>query len=189
MVEEKKKPKGGPIKTIGLDVTPLAREIVIQIAYALGLKIRYDKDDKGNDIGVSSYAGNCLRLSDHRTYLQTWVDAGTWNAPYRYDVVIEDKPTAPRTQVQDGYDFTVTEFVTSAQNMDVNKAIMIAYDIRNAINTGVYANNIGAEKIPLQSNHKSDIPQSKTNTIKLNESRLRCIIAESIRKVLNELRG
>ena len=73
--------------------------------------------------------------------------------------------------------------------MDVNKARMIAYDIRNAINTGVYANNIGAEKIPLQSNHKSDIPQSKTNTIKLNESRLRCIIAESIRKVLNELRG
>ena len=47
MVEEKKKPKGDPIKTIGLDVTPLAREIVIQIAYALGLKIRYDKDDKG----------------------------------------------------------------------------------------------------------------------------------------------
>ena len=156
MIEEKKKPKGGPIKQIGLDIPPLASSIVIQIANALGMRVRYDKDEEGNFIGVSAYIGNCLRLADHRTYLQTWVDAGTWNAPYRYDIVIEDEPTIAKTQVQAGYDFTVLEYVVNSQEMDVEKAKMIAYDIRNAINTGAYANNIGAERIRLESNHESD---------------------------------
>ena len=220
MIEEKKKPKGDPIKQIGLDIPPLASSIVIQIANALGMRVRYDKDEEGNFIGVSAYIGNCLRLADHRTYLQTWVDAGTWNAPYRYDIVIEDEPTIAKTQVQAGYDFTVLEYVVNSQEMDVEKAKMIAYDIRNAINTGAYANNIGAERIRLESNHESDtqqqaiavntnkkgsnggrgtpsapvqpsIKESKTNknmknTIKLNESQLRQIVAESVKKVLKE---
>ena len=212
MIAEKKKPKSDPIKTIGLNVTPLAREIVIQIANALGLKIRYDRDEEGNIIGVSTYAGNCLRLSDHSTYMQTWVDAGTWKAPYRYDIVIEDDATFAKQQVQEGYDFSITEYVAKAENMDVEKAKMIAYDIRNCINTGIYANNIGAEKRMLNSNHETDesliqhpmsvnsnkeanqpqITDNKTNknmkknTIKLNESQLKKIVAESVKRVLKE---
>lgn len=213
MIAEKKKTKSDPIKTIGLNVTPIAREIVIQIANALGLKIRYDRDEEENIIGVSTYAGNCLRLSDHCTYMQTWVDAGTWKAPYRYDIVIEDDATFAKQQVQEGFDFSITEYVAKAKNMDVEKAKMIAYDIRNCINTGIYANNIGAEKRMLNSNHETDesliqqpmsvnsnkeaeqpqITDNKTNknmkqnTIKLNESQLRKIVAESVKNILSEL--
>ena len=199
---KKKKPLADPIKRIGLNAEPLARDIVIQIANALGLKVKYDKDEEGNIIGVSAYGGDCLRLADHCTYLQTWVDAGTWKSPYRKDVVIEDEDTFAMEQVQEGYDFDVDEYVIKSQDMDVNKAKMIAYDIRNAINTGIYANNVGAERRHLVATHKlstpeneesnNEINESKTNknmknTIKLNEEQLRQIVAESVKKVLGEL--
>lgn len=189
METELKKRKSNPIKRIGLSIKPEAKQIVIQIANALGLKVRYDYDESGNIIGVSAYAGNCLRLSDHCTYLQTWVDAGTWDSPYKYDIVIEDTPTVAQTQVEKGYDFTVTEFVSNTNEMNVAKAKMIAYDIREAVNTGCYANNVRAEKRTLTANHGEDTDKtqsiSQTNESRtIKESQLRNIIAESIRKVL-----
>ena len=50
-------------------------------------------------------------MADHKTYLQTWVDNGTWNAPYRISIVIEDEETIGSTQVKEGYDFEVLEYV------------------------------------------------------------------------------
>ena len=91
-MNEGKRLKPNPIKRIGLNGGGGAREIVIQIATALGWKIH--EDDKG----VSAYGGRTERIADHCTYMQTWVDNGTWNSPYKYDVVIEDEPTLAQTQ-------------------------------------------------------------------------------------------
>ena len=213
MIVEKKKRES--IKQIGLDVQPLAKNVVIAIANALGLKIRYDKDEDGKVIGVSAYGGRCLRLADHCTYMQTWVDAGTWNSPYRNDIVICDNPSEQfaKTQVQSGYDFTISEFLYGTQDMTVEKAKMIAYDIKQAINVGQYANNARGEKRILTSTHDADDnPQStqdateqnitnnqenkqdtnmktenrKRNVVRLTESQLKQMITESVKKVLNE---
>ena len=48
-----------PIKRIGLNGGNSAREIVIQIARALGFKIHEDNK------GVSAYGGNSIRIADH----------------------------------------------------------------------------------------------------------------------------
>lgn len=132
--------KPNPIKRIGLNGGGGAREIVIQIATALGWKIH--EDDKG----VSAYGGCTERIADHCTNMQTWVDNGTWNSPYRYDVVIEDEPTLPQTQAKEGYDFTITEFVSNAMDISVDKAKIIASDLLEASKNGNYANNAGGEK-------------------------------------------
>lgn len=134
------------IKRIGLNGCNGAREIVIQIARALNFKIREDEN------GVSAYGGNAIRIADHCTYMQTWVDNGTWNAPIRFDIVIEDKPTQAITQVKVGYDFNITEFVYKSYTLDPQKVMSIAYDIRNAIDNSVYANNIRGEKRNLIAN-------------------------------------
>ena len=191
-----------PIKRIELNGGNGAREIVIQIARALGFKIHE------NEKGVSSYGGNAIRLADHCTYMQTWVDNGTWNAPVRLDIVVEDEPTQAVTQVKDGYDFTITEFVLPSNTMSPQTARMIAYDIRNTMNGKSYANNARGEKRLLKSTHNTDGSQQSTqiatkqniisnkqytnmktenkNVVRLTESQLRGIIREAVKSALNE---
>lgn len=175
------------IKRIGLDCGNRAREIVLQIAIALGFKIHED------EFGVSAYGGNAIRISDHCTYMQTWVDNETWNAPVRLDVVIEDEPTEAVTQVRVGYDFTITEFVSQSSDIDTQKARMIAYDIRSAMNGNPYANNVRGEKRNLVATHGNSTQQINCNTnmnknkIRLTESQLHNMISESVKQVLSEL--
>lgn len=176
------------IKRIGLDCGNRAREIVLQIAIALGFKIHED------EFGVSAYGGNAIRISDHCTYMQTWVDNATWNAPVRLDVVIEDEPTEAVTQVRVGYDFTITEFVSQSSDIDTQKARTIAYDIRNAMNGNPYANNVRGEKRNLVATHGNSTQQINCNTnmnknkIRLTESQLHRIIKESVKRILSETR-
>lgn len=176
------------IKRIGLDCGNRAREIVLQIAIALGFKIHED------EFGVSAYGGNAIRISDHCTYMQTWVDNETWNAPVRLDVVIEDEPTEAVTQVRVGYDFTITEFVSQSSDIDTQKARTIAYDIRNAMNGNPYANNVRGEKRNLVVTHGNSTQQINCNTnmnknkIRLTESQLHRIIKESVKRILSETR-
>lgn len=176
------------IKRIGLDCGNRAREIVLQIAIALGFKIHED------EFGVSAYGGNAIRISDHCTYMQTWVDNETWNAPVRLDVVIEDEPTEAVTQVRVGYDFTITEFVSQSSDIDTQKARTIAYDIRNAMNGNPYANNVRGEKRNLVATHGNNTQQINCNTninknkIRLTESQLHNMIRESVKRVLSETR-
>lgn len=176
------------IKRIGLDCGNRAREIVLQIAIALGFKIHED------EFGVSAYGGNAIRISDHCTYMQTWVDNETWNAPVRLDVVIEDEPTEAVTQVRVGYDFTITEFVSQSSDIDTQKARTIAYDIRNAMNGNPYANNVRGEKRNLVATHGNSTQQINCNTnmnknkIRLTESQLHRIIKESVKRILSETR-
>jgi hypothetical protein len=176
--------KGKPkdkIRQIGLDGGNGAREIVIQIASALGLKIHEDGK------GVSAYGGNTIRIADHCTYMQTWVDNNTWNAPVRIDVVIEDNPTQPVTRVKNGFNFTVTEYVSSSNDIDLQKAKIIAYDIRNSINGNPYANNVRGTKRILKStypnNNKTNENRNMKQTIRLTESDLRNIIMEAINEL------
>lgn len=176
------------IKRIGLDCGNRAREIVLQIAIALGFKIHED------EFGVSAYGGNAIRISDHCTYMQTWVDNETWNAPLRLDVVIEDEPTEAVTQVRVGYDFTITEFVSQSSDIDTQKARTIAYDIRNAMTGNPYANNVRGEKRNLVATHGNNTQQINCNTnmnknkIRLTESQLHNMISESVKRILSETR-
>lgn len=176
------------IKRIGLDCGNRAREIVLQIAIALGFKIHED------EFGVSAYGGNAIRISDHCTYMQTWVDNEIWNAPVRLDVVIEDEPTEAVTQVRVGYDFTITEFVSQSSDIDTQKARTIAYDIRNAMNGNPYANNVRGEKRNLVATHGNNTQQINCNTnmnknkIRLTESQLHNVISESVKRILSETR-
>ena len=176
------------IKRIGLDCGNRAREIVLQIAIALGFKIYED------EFGVSAYGGNAIRISDHCTYMQTWVDNETWNAPLRLDVVIEDEPTEAVTQVRVGYDFTITEFVSQSSDIDTQKARTIAYDIRNAMNGNPYANNVRGEKRNLVATHGNNTQQINCNTnmnknkIRLTESQLHNMISKSVKRILSETR-
>lgn len=194
----KKKLVKDPIKSIGVGAGNTAREIVIQIASALGLKVHSD------GIGVSAYGGTTIRIADHRTYMQTWVDSGAWQSPYRFDVVIEDDETVARTQVKDGYDFTITEFISKSCEMTPQIARMIAYDIRNTIDTGNgYANNVRAFKTTLISTHGAEGSSDNANndnndiktenymrnnkrTIRLTESDLHRVIKESVKRILKE---
>ena len=176
----------GPIKRMSYNGNGSAREVVRMIALALGFKIHED------EYGISAYGGNAIRIADHCTYMQTWVDRGTWNAPIRLDVVIEEEPTQAVTQVKKGYDFTIVEFVYNITDVDTQNARTIAYDIRNVINGNQYANNARGERRALKSTHNSNENKqynknrNMKRTIKLRESELKRMIAESIKKVVNE---
>lgn len=178
----RKKLIADPIKSISLnDGGGGAREIVIQIATALGFKIHED------ELGVSAYGGNTIRIADHCTFMQTWVDYGTWNSPVRLDVVIEDSPTQPKTQVTNGYNFTITEFVHNSSNIDPQSARMIAYDIRNVLNGNQYANNVRGEKRILKSTSTTSESILRTKKLfRLTESDLHRIIKKSVKRILNE---
>ena len=175
-----------PIKRMSYNGNGSAREVVRMIALALGFKIHED------EYGISAYGGNAIRIADHCTYMQTWVDRGTWNAPIRLDVVIEEEPTQAVTQVKKGYDFTIVEFVYNITDVDPQNARTIAYDIRNVINGNQYANNARGERRALKSTHNSNENKqynknrNMKQTIKLRESELKRMIAESIKKVVSE---
>ena len=150
----KKNSKDNPIKRITFD-SNVASAIVTQIAIALGANPHTDRDEEGNVLGISAYIGNSIRLADHKTYLQTWVDNGTWNAPYRISIVIEDEETIGSTQVKEGYDFEVLEYVFKSDKMDREKVKSIAYDIQMTKQTGNFSNNSGGEKCPLKSTYNT----------------------------------
>ena len=175
-----------PIKRMSYNGSGSAREVVRMIALALGFKIHED------EYGISAYGGNAIRIADHCTYMQTWVDRGTWNAPIRLDVVIEEESTQAVTQVKKGYDFTIVEFVYNITDVDTQNARTIAYDIRNVINGNQYANNARGERRALKSTHNSNENKqynknrNMKQTIKLRESELKRMIAESVKRVLNE---
>lgn len=139
-----------PIKRMSYNGSGSAREVVRMIALALSLKIHED------EYGISAYGGNAIRIADHCTYMQTWVDRGTWNSPIRLDVVIEEEPTQAVTQVKNGYDFTIVEFVYDITDVDTQNARTIAYDIRNVINGNQYANNARGKRRTLKSTHNSN---------------------------------
>ena len=117
--------------------------------------------------------------------MQTWVDSNTYNAPYKIDIVIEDSPTQAITQVENGYNFTIVEFIYKSSEMTPEKARMIAYDIREALKTSIYANNVRGEKRILHSTDSSQTNESaNNNVIKLNEKDLLQMVVETLKSIL-----
>lgn len=166
-----------------------ARTIVEKIAKALNFKIH----NNGN--GISAYGGHSIRISDHRTYMQTWVDSRAWNSPIRLDIVIEDGETQGATDVQNGYNFNIDEYIYSASALNTESARLIAFDILNVLNGGCYANNARGEHNILTSTSSTSKDSNQLNcnnmheskkVIRLTESELRQIIKNSIRKTLTE---
>lgn len=145
------------IKSMSLEGELDAKYIVKQIASVLGFSINEGK------MGISAYGGNAIRLADHRTYMQTWVDNGTWNAPMRVGIVIEDVPTIAQTQVKEGVDFTITEIVYNASELTNELVRIIVFDILDAINGNAYADNARGTKIPLVATHSN--PTKNTNNL------------------------
>ena len=167
------------VQPISLDFSAKGADIVREIARVFKVKVHE------NTKGISAYIDSCIRISDHCTYMQTWVDNNTYNAPCKIDIVIEDSPTQAITQVEEGYNFTITEFVYKSSEMTPEKARMIAYDIREALKTSTYANNVRGEKRILNSSNNTPTTESTKKTfIKLTENDLRQIVIETVKSIL-----
>lgn len=168
-----------------------AREIVRAIANTLGWKIHETSE------GISAYSpSKNLRIADHRTYMQTWVDNGSWNKPIKVDVVIEDKPTTGATMVKFGYDFTILEFIHQTENMTPETAKSIAFDLKLSMNGKSYANNARGQKIILKStfgsnpqndNQEKLVCSKSSNKLRLTESQFYSVISESVKMILSEI--
>lgn len=162
-----------PIKGINNNCNYSARPIVAQVAYALKLEVHEDAN------GISAYGKNndtFIRLSDHCTYLQTWVDGGSYGCKNKYDIVIEDNPTLAKTSVKSGYMFNVLEYVKSSKEMDYNMVKMLAYDIRTTLNGNSYPNNIRGEKRIVSATNESF------------EHKIKAVLKEVINKFLRRNR-
>ncbi len=139
-----------------------AVDIVRDIAIALNFEIKEDKDENGNIKGVSAYGGRTIRISDHRTYMQTWVSSGAYKSSVRLDIVIEDEKTEGKSDIQNDVEpFTITEFVYKSSDMNMEKVKLIVFDILNVINGNGYANNARGKKIPITATHAK--PSTLTN--------------------------
>lgn len=135
------------ISKIGKEIPFHPTAIVMSIANAFDLKINHDKDENGKVIGVSVYAGDCLRLSDHCTDIQKLIDEGLLKAHYLYNIVICDNPSEQKsiTNTQNESDYSISEFIYSTQGMTVKKMRMIAYDIKHVMDGGEYENTFMKE--------------------------------------------
>lgn len=132
-----------PISKFGTEIPYHPTAIVMSIANALDLKINHDKDENGKVIGVSVYAGNCLRLSDHCTDIQKLIDEGKLKAHYLYNIVICDNPSEQQliTNAQNESDYSISEFIYSTQGMTTKKIRIIANDIKHVMDGCEYENN------------------------------------------------
>lgn len=150
-----------------------------------------------------------VRVSNHRTHLQTWADRYTKtlcpnkkmqrrmgeNLPkvYRqkmfYSFVFEDENTVGNTEVNNGQVIVVLETVKNAQNLTDIQVSQIIDVLSTFMTNQHYNENIlgRLETITnkIQENNNKQINTNKT-VMKLNESQLRKIIQESIKKVLKE---
>ena len=126
--------------------------VVWAITDCLGLK--WFRDQYADN--VAAYGLNSIHISNHRTNMQEWIDNGTWDSPYRISIVIEDSPTTASTEVKDGFDFTVDEYVFNA-NIFNSRAVLeaITYDVINVEERGVFPNTLKGEYVKLVTTHEN----------------------------------
>ena len=176
-----------------------AIKIVESIGDVLGLEKIKDR------MGISYYAeseNTVVRISDHSTYCQTWVDKGTYKKTNKYSVVIEVNPSKPNPIINIPVsEFSIKEFKHKLKKLDNNSVMNITNAIKGAIGPGgqfsnpeqVMPKTIISKYIPpkpsiSKTNNKgtNKSKNMKKNTIKLNEAKLKKIVAESVKKVLME---
>lgn len=172
----------GKIRAIDISGCHSAKVIVEMIAKALGFKIHEDNN------GISAYGGNSIRISDHRTYMQTWVDNNTYIAPFRLDIVIEDEETIGTTDVRNGIDFSIDEYIYKTNCINPETARIIAFDIQNVLSGQCFANNAKGERKRLVATHPHQESQLNCNhakkAIRLSEKELRNLISETVTTIL-----
>ena len=178
-----------------------AIKIVESIGDVLGLEKIKDR------MGISYYAeseNTVVRISDHSTYCQTWVDKGTYKKTNKYSVVIEVNPSKPNPIINIPVsEFSIKEFKHKLKKLDNNSVMNITNAIKGAIGPGgqfsnpeqVIPKTIISKYIPPKpsisktnnmKNNKLKTNNMKKNVIKLNENTLRQIVTESVKKVLKE---
>lgn len=181
----------------------LTQEQAIQLVDNIGLTLGLERHT--DTMGCSYYAisnDTVVRISDHSTYLQTWVDNGTSSKPNLFSIVIEVNPSKPNPNINSDTLFKVIEYKHRLRSLlNGEEYLELINAIKGAIgNGGQFSNPFGVKKKLLCSKYspKTDgeneqpIKESKTrkdmkqNRIKLTESRLKQMIAESVRNVLKE---
>lgn len=180
------------------------------------LKFKQNKNDTNDPksfykeipIGVDKMV--VIRISDHRTYLQTWADnypknlqpskkivrrmGGNLPIKFRrktfYSFVFEDKPSQNDISVKDGRIITVYESVKQAQDIKDDRQLML---IGNALSNFItnqeqYDEQILGKLQPITNKIQENKQYRNTNNtvMKINESQLRKIIQESVQSILRE---
>lgn len=149
-----------------------------------------------------------IRISNHRTHLQTWADRYPKNLhPSKkitkrmgrnlpiifrqkafYSFVFEDEPSQNDTNVRDGRIITVYESVKQSRDIkDGRQLILIGEALSTFIsNQEQYDEQILGKLQPITNKIQENktTKDMKKQTIKLNESQLREIIKESINDML-----
>ena len=171
-----------------------------------------EKDHKSfyREIPIGGSKMVVIRISNHRTHLQTWADRYPKNLhPSKkitkrmgrnlpiifrqkafYSFVFEDEPSQNDTNVRDGRIITVYESVKQSRDIkDDRQLILIGEALSTFIsNQEQYDEQILGKLQPITNKIQENKQNINTNKIvmKLNESELRNIIKESIKKTLNE---
>ena len=112
----------------------------------------------------------------------------------KYSIVVEVNPSKPVLAVQPGIGtFVVTEFKHKLRGLSDDAVLVLANAIKGAIGTGgQFSNPLHVKPKMLAStqlNESKTNKNMKTNVVKINESTLRQIVAESVKKVLKESFG
>lgn len=156
----------------------MTQDAAIKFVESIGVTLGLERVNDAS--GVSYYAisqDTAVRISDHSTHLQTWVDKGTYIKKNKYSIVIEVNPSKPVLAVQPGIDtFIVTEFKHKLKGLSDDSVLQLANAIKGAIGPGgQFSNPLHVKPKMLAS---TQINESKTNrkmeknTIKLNEAQL-----------------
>ena len=171
---------------------------------------------KVNDsMGVSYYGiseNTVVRIADHSTYLQTWIDHDTYEKENKYSIVIEVNPSNPNPIVNRNVElFIVKEFKHKLKMLNGDAIVELANAIKGAIGPGGQFSNpfkvksklIASKYQPSQNdntqptnkqNNNNDNKQNtkmktenrKRNVVRLTESKLKQIVSESVKRVLRE---
>ena len=173
---------------------------------------------KVNDsMGVSYYGiseNTVVRIADHSTYLQTWIDHDTYEKENKYSIVIEVNPSKPNPIVNRNVElFIVKEFKHKLKKLNGDAVVELANAIKGAIGSGGQFSNpfkvktrlIASKYQPPQNDNQQSTQDAtkqnitnnqqytnmktenrKRNVVRLTESQLRQMIAESVKKALKE---
>ena len=153
-----------------------------------------------------------IRISNHGTHLWTWYDKD-YDPSYAINICVvfsEDgchsSDTTVDTRIKDEQGniigerkpFEVKQFVYNCQNLDNNDAALINMEIQNTWKNGGFQDPLAgtpkqANVIPLRTNNndnntdikKENIMRNK-RTYRLTESKLRGMIREAVKSVINE---
>lgn len=189
------------------NITPQLHELTqvdaINIVTYLGDLLRLQKHV--DRMGVSFYGesdNTVIRISDHSTYLRTWLDNGSYSAENKYSIVIEVNPSKPNPAVNKDVNFTVTEFKHKLKSLGYDDVLLLVNAIKGAIGSGgqfsnpfhvkpkLIAAKYSASTMDSQTTDKSNNIQEMITAERgsLTRAELKSIIREAIRNGLKKVK-